>query len=130
MSYREEIDRLVQMPAYGLAHAQKADLYAKMLTAGTQYHREKCPEYGRFLRALGCPAGSFFCKEEISKESVSKKKIPLEKIPFLPVSIFKELDLKSIPDEQVFKVITSPGKSNRKMREHGHCDPRRKDRPG
>ena len=114
MSYREEIDRLVQMPAYGLAHAQKADLYAKMLTAGTQYHREKCPEYGRFLRALGCLAGSFFCKEEISKESVSKKKIPLEEIPFLPVSIFKELDLKSIPDEQVFKVITSSGTSGQK----------------
>lgn len=28
MSYREEIDRLLQMPAYGLAHEQKADLYA------------------------------------------------------------------------------------------------------
>lgn len=99
MSYREEIDRLIQMPAYGLAHAQKADLYAKMLTAGTQYHREKCPEYGRFLRALGCPAGSFFCKEDL---------------PFLPVSIFKELDLKSIRDEEVFKVITSSGTSGQR----------------
>ena len=30
-------------------------------------------------------------------------------LPFLPVRLFKERDLKSIPDEQVFKVMTSSG---------------------
>lgn len=157
MSYREEIDRFLELPAYGLAHAQKNDLYAKMLTAGTKYHREKCPEYGRFLRALGCPAGSFFCKDQSAgagnqpagagnqpagdaEESRGKvpvdaqdaqgsrgkmlvnaegnyEKVPVipeEEIPFLPVSIFKELDLRSIGKDQVFKVITSSGTSGQR----------------
>ena len=83
----------------GFRMNRKQTCMQKILTAGTQYHREKCPEYGRFLRALGCPAGSFFCKEEI---------------PFLPVSVFKELDLKSIPEDKVFKVITSSGTSGQR----------------
>ena len=29
--------------------------YAGLLTGLTQFHRERCPEYGRLLDALGCP---------------------------------------------------------------------------
>lgn len=60
MSCQEETDRLIQLQAYGFSHEQKADLYAELSTVRTQYHREKCPEYGHFLCAVGCPAGSLF----------------------------------------------------------------------
>lgn len=62
MDLQKEVDAFIQKPAYGLSHAEKSVRYAKMLSAATQYHREKCPEYGRFIRALGCPEGSFFVK--------------------------------------------------------------------
>lgn len=39
----------------------------------------------------------------------SGKMESLEDLPFLPVSSFKNLSLKSIPDDQVYKVITSSG---------------------
>lgn len=126
MDLQKEVDAFIQKPAYGLSHAEKSVRYAKMLSAATQYHREKCPEYGRFIRALGCPEGSFFVKEDEAADpahlecpGTEKAALPAggtplpgqeireENNPFLPVSIFKEMDLRSIPEEEVFKVITS-----------------------
>ncbi|OXM74406.1 MULTISPECIES: acyl-protein synthetase [Amycolatopsis] len=63
------------------------------LTALTAHHRARCPEYDRILSALG--AGSSF-------DSVAD-------LPWLPVRLFKTHALKSIPDEAVFKVLTSSG---------------------
>ncbi len=39
----------------------------------------------------------------------------LEDMPFLPVRLFKELELKSIPQEDVFKVMTSSGTSGQQV---------------
>ena len=112
MSYQEEMERFVQMPAYGIPQEKKRDLYSKLLSEITAYHREKCPEYGRFLHALGCPAGSCFSIESTPAdpaETISGECFPAESIPFLPVSIFKEMDLRSVAEKDVFKVITSSG---------------------
>ena len=148
MDLQKELDSFIQEPAYGLPGAEKSARYAKMLSAATQYHREKCPEYGRFISALGCPAGSLFGAQknaaEVSLRSMSAAgagasistadaemsmsaagteaatgkmaaaAVKEEDIPFLPVSIFKEMDLRSIPEEEVFKVITSSGTSGQR----------------
>ena len=75
MDLQKELDSFIQEPAYGLPRAEKSARYAKMLSAATQYHREKCPEYGRFISALGCPAGSLFDAQkdaaEVSPLSIS-----------------------------------------------------------
>ena len=39
----------------------------------------------------------------------------IEDIPFIPVRLFKLLDLKSIPDNEVFKTMTSSGTSGQKV---------------
>lgn len=150
MDLQKELDSFIQEPAYGLPRAEKSARYAKMLSAATQYHREKCPEYGRFISALGCPAGSLFDAQKdaaevsplsISAADTSQLSMPAvdtsplsmsaadaeassgemaavavkeEDIPFLPVSIFKEIDLRSIPEEEVFKTITSSGTSGQR----------------
>ena len=122
MDLHKELDAFIQEPAYGLSHTEKSARYAKMLAAATQYHREKCPEYGRFIRALGCPAGSSFHNEKSAGEAGredsslhgSSDEWCVEDIPFLPVSIFKEMDLRSIPEEEIFKVITSSGTSGQR----------------
>ncbi|TCP57059.1 acyl-protein synthetase LuxE [Tamaricihabitans halophyticus] len=61
----------------------------------TDYHRDRCPPYDRVLRALDVPRG-----------------LPgagLEDLPWLPVRMFKTHELRSIPDSDVFKVLTSSG---------------------
>lgn len=63
----------------------------KELTIG---HYENCSEYRAMLDALGFDPYSDYS---------------FEQIPFLPVSLFKELELKSIPSETVFKTLTSSG---------------------
>ncbi len=79
---------------YSLSQAQKRALYRRELTALTAHHREHCAEYRHFLAAVGCP-----------------KDTPLEpeELPFLPVSVFKQRTLRSVPEQEVFKTLTSSG---------------------
>jgi len=57
------------------------------------YHKEHCAEYLRVSKIIF---------NDIEPSSI-------EEIPFLPVSIFKNHALKSIPDEDVYKVLSSSG---------------------
>ena len=44
----------------------------------------------------------------------SKIKQTIESIPFIPAKLFKEIDLKSVPDSKVFKILNSSGTSSGK----------------
>jgi hypothetical protein len=59
----------------------------------TAHHREHCAAYDRILSALG--VGDEF--DEVTD------------LPWLPVRLFKTHELKSIPDDEVFRVLTSSG---------------------
>lgn len=61
----------------------------------TESHRARSLEYARILAATGHGPGR-------SYEAIAD-------LPWLPVRLFKTLALKSIPDEDVFKVLTSSG---------------------
>ncbi len=89
------IEDFHKLPPYSLAKQEKEPLLLKELNALTGMHRERCAEYARFLDAIGYtgPAKS------------------LEDVPFVPIRIFKELDLKSIPEGEVFKTMMSSGTS-------------------
>lgn len=88
-----ELNTLLQYKPYSTARTEKRALYAGLLTELTQFHREHCPEYGRLLDALGCPA---------------HMDCTVESTPMLPVSLFKELELRSIPEGEVFKTLPPP----------------------
>ena len=95
-----ELNTLLQYKPYSTARTEKRALYAGLLTGLTQFHREHCPEYGRLLDALGCPA---------------HMDCTVESTPMLPVSLFKELELRSIPEGEVFKTITSSGTTGQRV---------------
>lgn len=82
---------------YSLARKEKRELLLKELKSLTIYHQENCREYSNILSALQ------FNEHEVES---------IENIPFLPVRIFKEMCLKSIPDEKVFKIMMSSGTTN------------------
>ncbi|MEU8262555.1 acyl-protein synthetase [Micromonospora sp. NPDC048999] len=61
----------------------------------TEHHRANSPEYARLLASLGHHPGRRYER--------------LADLPWLPVRLFKHHVLKSIPDDEVFKVLTSSG---------------------
>src|SRR5207244_610558 len=60
-----------------------------------ELHRERCPAYARILDAIAERPGRGYTR--------------IEDLPFLPVRLFKEHELRSVPATDVFKVLTSSG---------------------
>ncbi len=88
------IDEFYEHNPYELNREQKSELLTRELKELTKHHREKCVYYDGILEGMGY------------QESEVKN---VEDFPFLPVRLFKELDLLSIPREDVFKTMTSSG---------------------
>ena len=80
------------MSVFTLPQAAKEEVLLKDLSALVDHHRARCEPYARILAASGYAGAS----------SVAE-------LPWLPVRLFKNLELKSIPDDEVFKVLTSSG---------------------
>jgi hypothetical protein len=59
------------------------------------HHRRACPAYDRILAALGVPGDRPWDR--------------IADLPWLPVGLFKRHALKSVADEEVFRVLTSSG---------------------
>jgi hypothetical protein len=89
-----------EMPVYGVAQPDKANHLAQALTHLTWQHAERCEPYARILRARGHLPG---------------KQFNLEEVPFIPVNLFKSHELKSVPEDQVFKVLTSSGTTSQQV---------------
>lgn len=64
------------------------------MNALTAFHAERCPAYRRILFAAFQGKTTFAC---------------LEDVPWLPVRLFKELELRSQPPELIVKILTSSG---------------------
>ena len=90
-----EFDSFLQIAPYSLEKREKEELLFRRLNELTRHHRENCPPYARILDSLPCGAGAS----------------GLEAPPFLPVRLFKELSLRSVPEESVVKTMTSSGTS-------------------
>jgi ribosomal protein S28E/S33 len=81
------------MSLFSLAQAQKETRLVAELAGLVAHHRGHCPPYARILDAVGAP----------------DRFTSIADLPWLPVGLFKQHTLKSIPDDQVFKVLTSSG---------------------
>ncbi len=87
-------EELLQIPPYSLGHEEKHALLTERLLGLTEHHLAHCPEYRRMLDSVGYDSGSISGYEDL---------------PFLPVRLFKELSLRSVPQEDVVKTMTSSG---------------------
>lgn len=85
---------LLELPPYSLNKAQKSTMLTEELIHLTDFHRQHCESYDNMLKGM-----NFMTKHVTSYED----------LPFLPVSLFKNLILKSIPDSEIFKTMTSSG---------------------
>ncbi|MGN9786692.1 LuxE/PaaK family acyltransferase [Nonomuraea sp. ZG12] len=81
------------MTVFTLSAAEREAALLPELAALTERHRRACEPYRRILDAIGSAA-------------------PYSRVadlPWLPVRLFKTHELRSVPEEQVFKVLTSSG---------------------
>ncbi len=87
-------DEIISYSPFSLEKEEKGELLTKRLVDLTKLHQENCPEYRRMLEASGFDADKVRSYTEL---------------PFLPVRLFKELELKSVPKEEIVKTMTSSG---------------------
>ena len=85
-------EEIINIPPFSLDAEKKEKLLTERLVELTKLHQENCPEYRHILKAI-----------DFDVDKVESYK-PL---PFLPVRLFKELELKSVASEDVVKTMTS-----------------------
>ena len=89
-------EEIWNVPPYSLNREEKEALLTERLMELTKFHQKNCPEYKRILESI-C-----WKPDECSS---------YRDLPFLPVRLFKEMDLMSVPRNEVIKTMTSSGTS-------------------
>lgn len=80
-----DVNDLPSLPVYEWDRAKKRAFLDAELSDLTDWHAARCPEYARMRDAWPAREEGF------------------EALPFLPVRLFKELTLKSVPDEALHR---------------------------
>lgn len=84
---------------YHLEQADKERQLLQKLNTLTKWHQAHCELYQKMLK-----------KSHMKVEATC-----LEEVPYLPVQLFKLMDLKSISDKEVAKVLTSSGTTGQQV---------------
>ena len=92
-----EYSEMLEYKPYELDKEAKHRLLTSRLVELIGLHMDRCELYKNMMTVTG------LTKERL--EQVSS----YEELPFLPVRLFKELELLSVPREDVFKTMTSSG---------------------
>lgn len=91
---------ILNIPPFSLGKDAKNKLFDKSLYELSKHHYQNCEEYKKILDTTNFDIN-----------------IPTRytNIPFLPVRLFKDFQLKSIPNEEVFKTLTSSGTTGQQV---------------
>jgi phenylacetate-coenzyme A ligase PaaK-like adenylate-forming protein len=93
---------LLERPPFSLAQEEKRALLLPRLEALTRHHYASCAPYRNVVdRVFGGLERTDFTR--------------LEGLPFFPVSLFKTHELKSVPDGEILKVLTSSGTTDQQV---------------
>lgn len=97
---KELLEELSQDSPYSLERTKKREIYKKALSKLTKHHYFSCFTYKKILDLL---------HYDIDREN------ELEEQPMIPVRLFKEYELVSVPRENIVKVMTSSGTSGQNV---------------
>ena len=95
MTYYDHVSAFDMDRPYSLGSANKKRVFLSLLNELGAHHRRNSPHYAKIVGSMPNP-------------NIAKN---IEDLPFLPVRLFKYLDLLSIPTNEVFKTLTSSGTS-------------------
>ncbi len=88
------LEDFFDIPPYSLNKKEKEELLTKRLLELTKLHEENCLTYGRFLHMMDFDYNNIHSYMDL---------------PFLPVRLFKEMELRSVDTKDVVKTMTSSG---------------------
>lgn len=88
-------------PLYGLDKDRKQHRLVQVMNQLVTHNRQHCVPYDRILLARGYQP--------------AQRATTLEEVPFLPVRLFKDYELRSVPQDQIFKVLTSSGTTSQRV---------------
>jgi phenylacetate-coenzyme A ligase PaaK-like adenylate-forming protein len=84
----------LEISPFSVEKHEKKKLLSKELIFLSKEHYGKCREYKAMMDFVGCDF---------------ERMVSYEEIPFLPVGLFKEMELRSVEKEEIFKTMTSSG---------------------
>lgn len=90
------LNNYYNLDPFSLESKEKKIYFKYFMNELTLHHKKNCKDYKNFL------------------DLAFKKKnfVKISDIPFLPASLFKELDLFSVPKNKIFKILKSSGTSS------------------
>ena len=94
------LEDLFLLDPYSLAAAEKERALTEILSERTRFHCANSPEYSAIVDRLGVDVGAIN---------------GTEMIPFIPVRLFKSMELKSVPKDMIVKTLTSSGTSGQQV---------------
>ncbi len=97
-SKRSAVDKLLDLPPYGVRPAEKDAALMAAVNEELAHHVDHCEPYRRWSHKHGLDRQKTFDR--------------LADVPFLPVGIFKRLELASVPQEKVVRTLTSSATSS------------------
>lgn len=93
------LEELLDIAPYSLGREEKHAVLDEYLLNLTKYHYEHSEEYRKMLDGTGVDINSIQHYEDL---------------PYLPVSLFKDLTLRSVAEDEVIKTMTSSGTTGQK----------------
>ncbi|GAB7217529.1 LuxE/PaaK family acyltransferase [Dickeya oryzae] len=91
---------IFSIPPYSLDKNQKKEIFINRLSCLTAHHIKSCKAYKNMLD------GICFNSDNVTD---------VVDLPFLPVSLFKNLDLCSVDENEVIKTMTSSGTTGQQV---------------
>lgn len=95
-----EFSDILEIDAYSLNKKEKAEMLQRRLRTLTEKHYYTCEAYKSILDILWEKWASVSSFEEC---------------PFLPVRVFKDMEMKSVAEEEIFKTMTSSGTTGQQV---------------
>ncbi|MCH1982917.1 acyl-protein synthetase [Ruminococcus sp. OA3] len=91
-----DYSKILSIAPYSLDKKDKMKMLTERIKDLTVKHMENCEAYRKMMESI---------------DFVPEKANGFEDYPFIPVRLFKEMELKSVPQEKIFKTLTSSGTS-------------------
>ena len=96
----ENQQEFLKVPPYSLTKEEKRQKFTEYMNELTKFHYENSAEYKKMLDALNYSP---------------QENYELEDLPMLPVGLFKDYELCSVPKEKIVKTMKSSGTSGQKQ---------------
>jgi len=96
----DKVQKLIESKQFTLDNTGRQAVLMPILVDLINHHQNNCAIYNRVITAKALP---------------NPETEGMASLPFLPVRVFKELELKSIQDEHVIKTLTSSGTTSQRV---------------